>query len=73
MACRYIKQAVAVFANKRHRFRWAACQLGVVGRCLNLPILRKEMASLPKTSDETYARILRDILEEYQGFAVKLL
>lgn len=36
-------------------------------------MLRKEMAGLPKTLDETYAMILRKIPDEYQSFAVKLL
>ncbi|RDW60559.1 hypothetical protein BP6252_11942 [Coleophoma cylindrospora] len=61
-------------ANKADgMFRWAACQLDVLAKCLNLPTLRLEMGRLPKTLDETYARILQNIPDVHQVFAVKLL
>ena len=56
-----------------NRFRWAACQLDSLGNCLNLPHLRKALASLPKTLDETYARILCNIDEEYHQYTIKIL
>src|ERR1700722_15209906 len=55
------------------RFRWAVCQLDALGSCLNLPMLRKALASLPKTLDETYARILCSIDEEHKENALKIL
>ncbi|RDW91705.1 hypothetical protein BP5796_02870 [Coleophoma crateriformis] len=61
-------------ANKADgMFRWAACQLDVLAKCLNLPTLRLKMGRLPKTLDETYARILQNIPDEHKMFAVKLL
>jgi ankyrin repeat protein len=41
--------------------------------CLSLPKLRNALASLPKTLDETYARILSNIDEEYSQDALKIL
>ncbi|KAH0541723.1 hypothetical protein FGG08_003815 [Glutinoglossum americanum] len=54
-------------------FRWAVCQLDALVNCLNLPILRKALASLPKTLDDTYARILEQIEEEHSQNALKVL
>ena len=42
-------------------------------RCLTLPKLRKTLATLPKTLDDTYARILCGIDEEYQQYASHVL
>ena len=42
-------------------------------RCLTLPKLRKTLATLPKTLDDTYARILCSIDEEYQHYALHVL
>ena len=47
------------------RFRWVACQLDLLGDCFNLPQLRHALASLPKTLDDTYARILCNIDKNY--------
>lgn len=55
------------------RFRWAVCQLDGLGNCLNLPMLRKALKSLPKTLDETYARVLCNIDEEHSENALKML
>ena len=41
--------------------------------CLNLPKLRKTLATLPKTLDDTYARILCNIDDEYQQYALHIL
>ena len=54
-------------------FRWAACQLDALVTCLNRPRLRAALASLPRTLDETYARILRNINPDYQSDALKIL
>ena len=55
------------------RFRWAVCQLDALKLCLDLKTLRKVLASLPKTLDETYARILCDIPEDYTEHAIRIL
>src|SRR5579862_7847890 len=55
------------------RFRWAVCQLDALRNCLTLPMLRKALASLPKTLDDTYARILCSIDEEHSKNALKIL
>ena len=47
------------------RFRWVACQLDLLGDCFNLPQLHDALASLPKTLDDTYARILDNIDKNY--------
>ncbi|KAI9765534.1 MAG: hypothetical protein M1840_007360 [Geoglossum simile] len=54
-------------------FRWAVCQLDALGACLNRPMLRKALASLPKTLDDTYARILGSIDEEHSRSALEIL
>lgn len=43
------------------RFRWVFCQLESIRRCIKLKGLREALSSLPKTLDETYERILRDL------------
>ena len=55
------------------RFRWVACPLDSLGKCLNLSGLQKVLASLPRTLDDTYTRILCNIEEEYFDYAFKLL
>ncbi|MCJ1243623.1 hypothetical protein MMC30_000820, partial [Trapelia coarctata] len=54
-------------------FRWAECQLDALRVCLNLSSLEAALASLPRTLDETYARILRNIEPELQDYALKIL
>lgn len=54
-------------------FRWAACQLDALENCLEYRTLQNALASLPKTLDETYARILRGIPEEYKQNATRIL
>src|SRR3954452_24343820 len=48
------------------RFRWVVCQLAELRKCLKLPNVRKELTSLPKTLDATYARILSTVPQMYQ-------
>ena len=55
------------------RFRWAACQLDALENCLEYRTLQNALASLPKTLDETYARILRGIPEEHKQNATRIL
>jgi len=49
------------------------CQLETLQHCLNLPVLRKALNSLPKTLDDTYARILCNIPEDHSQHAVRIL
>ncbi|KAM0714156.1 hypothetical protein Q7P37_009890 [Cladosporium fusiforme] len=44
-------------------FRWAACQLDTLAQCVTRGKVRRALQDLPKTLDETYARILRAIDE----------
>ena len=55
------------------RFRWVACQLEAIRRCLKITAVRKTLNTLPKTLDETYARILLDIPTEVSADALKVL
>ena len=54
------------------RFRWAFCQLEALRHCL-APRVRHLLKELPKTLDETYERILRDIHEANRDHAHRLL
>ncbi|KAF8854030.1 ankyrin [Acephala macrosclerotiorum] len=54
-------------------FRWVVCQLEVLRKCVKVDALRKALKSLPKTLDETYARILVNIDEEYSQDAFRIL
>ncbi|KAL3707747.1 hypothetical protein TMatcc_005729 [Talaromyces marneffei ATCC 18224] len=54
-------------------FRWAACQLDILQDCLDLRMLRKSLNSLPKTLEETYARILASIDRSYRHYAIRVL
>ncbi len=49
------------------------CQLDAVQNCLDLKTLRRVLARLPKTLDETYARILCSIPEDYSEHAIRIL
>ena len=55
------------------RFRWAACQIDALENCLDRRTLESALASLPKTLDETYSRILHAIPSEYQQNAIRIL
>ena len=54
------------------RFRWAFCQLEALRHCL-APRVRHMLNELPKTLDETYERILRDINKANRDLARRLL
>ncbi|QBZ57640.1 hypothetical protein PoMZ_02573 [Pyricularia oryzae] len=55
------------------RFRWVSCQLDFLEKFLKLDHLRKASKKLPKTLDETYARILSKIPPDYERNATRLL
>ncbi|MCJ1314556.1 hypothetical protein MMC25_008238 [Agyrium rufum] len=47
-------------------FLWAVCQIDAVRKCIKQSALRRTLASLPETLDETYQRILTSIDTEHQ-------
>lgn len=53
-------------------FRWVFCQLEMLRHCL-APSLRRQLNELPKSLDETYMRVLRDIHSTNQDNARRLL
>jgi hypothetical protein len=56
------------------RFRWAACQLDTLAGCVTRGKVRRALKELPKTLDETYARILCAIdTGEHAEEALKIL
>ncbi|PSN59256.1 hypothetical protein BS50DRAFT_641131 [Corynespora cassiicola Philippines] len=54
-------------------FRWVACQIDVLEGCLDYPTLSTALESLPKTLDETYARILKAIPDVCKQNALRIL
>ncbi|KAI0206014.1 hypothetical protein F4808DRAFT_455506 [Astrocystis sublimbata] len=54
-------------------FRWASCQLDELEKCFRPPEVRKALANLPKTLDETYARIIANISPEHKHVAIRIL
>jgi ankyrin repeat protein len=60
-------------ADECTRFRWAVCQLDALGKCRNRATLRKSLATLPRTLDKTYDRILCAISEEDSEYAIRIL
>jgi ankyrin repeat protein len=54
------------------RFRWVACQLDSLEKCLHVQELQEALASLPDTLDETYSRILTNI-NEHREDTIRIL
>jgi len=54
------------------RFRWVACQLAILRRCLPAAI-RHALDDLPESLDKTYDRILLNICRERREYARRLL
>ncbi|KAM3077406.1 hypothetical protein ACMFMG_006751 [Clarireedia jacksonii] len=54
-------------------FRWAACQLDVLGQCRTRKQLDKALSNLPPTLDETYNRILSAISSSDSDYAIRIL
>ncbi|CAN9256395.1 unnamed protein product [Alternaria alternata] len=63
----------ALMGGARGMFRWAVCQLDTLGKCCNRAMLRKSLASLPRTLDQTYDRILSAISDEHSNYAIRIL
>lgn len=64
---------VALTEKSNGMFRWTACQLDTLRKCLKLDQLRKALESLLRTLEDTYVRILGNIALEYQDDAFKIL
>ncbi|KAI0197576.1 hypothetical protein F4808DRAFT_463616 [Astrocystis sublimbata] len=54
-------------------FRWVACQLDALEKCLNYRSVKDTLDTLPKTLDETYARVLASLPLENQTDVTRLL
>ncbi|KAI4934090.1 hypothetical protein J4E86_011472 [Alternaria arbusti] len=63
----------ALMRGAQGMFRWATCQLDVIAECRNLSMLRKSLATLPQTLDQTYDRILTAIKEEDRMYTIRIL
>jgi ankyrin repeat protein len=63
---------IIYYANET-RFRWAACQLDVLGECRNRKQLFQALADLPPNLDETYDRILYTIKKSDIPYAIRIL
>ncbi|KAF2866229.1 ankyrin repeat-containing domain protein [Massariosphaeria phaeospora] len=64
---------VALMKGAQGMFRWAVCQLDALGECRTRASLRKSLATLPPTLDQTYDRILSAISEADSQYAVSIL
>jgi ankyrin repeat protein len=62
-----------IFSDLRRRFRWAACQLETLARCLSPKDIKTALKSLPRDLNETYCRMLKNIPPEYRHGAIRLL
>jgi ankyrin repeat protein len=51
--------------QSRGMFRWVFCQLDILKKCLSVRDIQTALRTLPKTLEETYARILETVPEEY--------
>ncbi|KAL5344963.1 hypothetical protein ACLOAV_009916 [Pseudogymnoascus australis] len=54
-------------------FRWAVCQMDILGECRTRSALKKALKELPTTLDETYERILCTINDADSEYAMKIL
>ncbi|CAA9959481.1 Arp Ankyrin repeat protein [Pyrenophora teres f. maculata] len=63
----------ALIRGAHGMFRWAVCQLDTLVKCRNLVMLRKSLATLPQTLDQTYDRILTAISREDCVYAMRIL
>ncbi|KAK7570935.1 hypothetical protein V3481_019026 [Fusarium oxysporum f. sp. vasinfectum] len=54
-------------------FRWAACLLESLARCLSPAAIEKDLKSLPSNLNETYRRMIQNIPSEYKSDAIRLL
>ena len=59
--------------TKKCRFLWAVCQLNTLRKCIKASAVRKALASLPRTLDDTYERILCNVDQDHAEDALKVL
>ncbi|KAH6842231.1 hypothetical protein B0I37DRAFT_194123 [Chaetomium sp. MPI-CAGE-AT-0009] len=59
----------ALVRGAKGMFRWAVCQVDILGRLKSQSDVRKALTELPETLDETYERIILAIPREYRSFA----
>jgi ankyrin repeat protein len=63
---------IILLSYDQNRFRWVFCQLEVLRHCFPTN-LRHVLEELPKTLDDTYKRILKEINNSNWGHAYRLL
>ncbi|TDZ14144.1 hypothetical protein Cob_v012911 [Colletotrichum orbiculare MAFF 240422] len=62
-----------IVSQSDHMFRWAACQLDSLAKCLSPVSLQKALHSLPQGLDKTYERMIQDISDENKDQAITIL
>ena len=72
MACKGTVLCLIIALMFPRRFRWVYCQLEVLRQCLPSSV-RRILAELPESLDETYERILQQIPKSNQEHAHRLL
>ena len=55
----------ALLTGSNGMFRWVECQLDAIRKCKKPAQVRKTLRSLPATLDDTYARILANVEEDF--------
>ena len=68
-----LPQELELAFTRVFRFRWVSCQLDSLKTCHNPRSVRQALKSLPKTLDDTYARILCKINEDESQYALRIL
>ena len=63
----------ALLKGANGMFRWVVCQLDDLRMCIKLGSLRQTLVSLPKTLNETYARILKSIRDDWHSDVHRIL
>ncbi|KAH5574501.1 hypothetical protein HBI24_193910 [Parastagonospora nodorum] len=63
----------ALVEGSQGMFRWAVCQLDTLRKCRNRAGLRRSLATLPQTLEQTYDRILHKITQEDSIYAIRVL
>ncbi|KAK0722057.1 hypothetical protein B0T26DRAFT_701172 [Lasiosphaeria miniovina] len=64
----YTETEAALAKEAKGMFRWAVCQIDILGRMKSQSAVRKALAELPETLDATYERILHAIPTEHREF-----
>ncbi|KAH8657802.1 hypothetical protein BX600DRAFT_468158 [Xylariales sp. PMI_506] len=54
-------------------FRWVSCQLDLLEQCLDYFQVRNALSDMPRTLDETYARILTSVPTEHRQHTQRIL